>query len=712
MTPEQEAKLMQDRIQELRFVLKRSPTNEEIQESIRQRPINYKNVGVTDLTKLTQVPDSTRTTLDALEEPGDAPQISLDPSDIMMLAQEMDAGEPNGLAAALNATRAEDSAPVMNRLPMDAKDVSGEGTEVMQFDYLSSPEFYYPITPLNTQGTGSLTFGPDDVITAETPEQKRNRINQTRKTVLSDPGLPEENVTAPRPVSEISDMSSVSENVDLLSKHGIPPEDVTETKEEVERKNIAQVIAENVAEVITPDSEKEVVEQAEDPVKLVKETIAKNEEIAKQQEGKEIKDDLVMPESGVLTSVDLEKPETRQIEEQVIDGAPARTLGKTALKTTSSLPQDTEMVQLTDLMNSLSAGDLNKDIIDAVLESPGYDMMFEKGIEKEKVDLINAEITANNKRLSDVASKKIKPFFGENDTGRKILAAIAAGMGAYAAAMTGTKNFALEIINQAIETDLLKQKEQLERERLSILDQNKILESRKAELYTVAQIQIKDAMAKAADERNKQKLIVTLEGIQQQQREAKIALGAEIIKANATKQKELENRTLYGVNPEVNITGTTRFTGPEGRENIKKAQTHNQSASKVETAIDDALRILGSKKPSNLKEKVKAVIPRTTERETLREAVSIVANEYRQVVLNLGTQFTQFEGNFLRPIINNDASTFDILFGTLETQLKQIKKRLREKTKDASVTFGFSMPTQYQTEPQLNLSPGTQKASN
>ena len=370
------------------------------------------------------------------------------------------------------------------------------------------------------------------------------------------------------------------------------------------------------------------------------------------------------------------------------------------------------MVQLTDLMNSLSAGDLNKDIIDAVLESPGYDMMFEKGIEKEKVDLINAEITANNKRLSDVASKKIKPFFGEKDTGRKILAAIAAGMGAYAAAMTGTKNFALEIINQAIETDLLKQKEQLERERLSILDQNKILESRKAELYTVAQIQIKDAMAKAADERNKQKLIVTLEGIQQQQREAKIALGAEIIKANATKQKELENRTLYGVNPEVNITGTTRFTGPEGRENIKKAQTHNQSASKVETAVDDALRILGSKKPSNLKEKVKAVIPRTTERETLREAVSIVANEYRQVVLNLGTQFTQFEGNFLRPIINNDASTFDILFGTLETQLKQIKKRLREKTKDASVTFGFSMPTQYQTEPQLNLSPGTQKASN
>ena len=182
-------------------------------------------------------------------------------------------------------------------------------------------------------------------------------------------------------------------------------------------------------------------------------------------------------------------------------------------------------------------------------------------------------------------------------------------------------------------------------------------------------------------------------------------MGAEIIKLNASRQKELENRTLYGVNPEVNITGTTRFTGPEGRENMKKAQTHNLSASKVETAIDDALRILGSNKPSNLKQKVKAVIPRTTERETLREAVSIVANEYRQVVLNLGTQFTQFEGNFLQPIIDNDASTFAILFGTLETQLTQIKKRLREKTRDASVTFGFSNPLQ-QTEPQLDINPG------
>ena len=706
MTEEQEAKLMQDRIRELRFVLKRPPNNEEIQESIRQRPINYKNEGVTDLTDIAVNPNRTVPDIGFREDPGDVSKY--DPmeddlnDEIMNLVQQVDGGEQNGLAQALNATKADDPVTTFSRSPEDLAD---EGSEVMKFDYLENG--YHTITPLrqNVGPSGSLTFGPNDVITAETPDQKRDRINQTRKTVLSDPGLPEENVTAPRPVSEISDTSTVSESFDYLSAEGIPLEDVTETKEEVKRKNLAEVMAENVAEVINPDSEKQVVEQAEDPVELAQKTIAENEEIANQQENKEVKDDLVMPESGVLTSVDLEKPETRQIEKQVVDGAPARTLGKTALKTTSSLPQDTEMVQLTDLMNSLSAGDLNKDIIDAVLESPGYDMMFEKGIEKEKVDLINAEITANNKRLSDVASKKIKPFFGEKDTGRKILAAIAAGLGAYASAMTGTKNFALEIINQTIETDLLKQKEQLERERLSILDQNKILESRKAELYTVAQIQIKDAMAKAASEDNKQKLLVTLEGINQRERQARTALGAEIIKVNATKKQSLNNRYVPGF-------GVTQYTDPTlYRDIVKEAHKAVRSETKIKTHMETARNILKGKDGRG---KFFAAIPLSTERQRLQSALAEIANQYRQKELELGTQFTQFEGPFLDRIIDKEVRWKDLAFSRIEKMLNNLEIGLKAKRKGLMQSGRF-IPTnaeESQTEPQLNLSPGTQEVSN
>jgi len=269
MTEEQEAKLMQDRIRELRFVLKRPPNNEEIQESIRQRPINYKNEGVTDLTDIAVNPNRTVPDIGFREDPGDVSKY--DPmeddlnDEIMNLVQQVDGGEQNGLAQALNATKADDPVTTFSRSPEDLAD---EGSEVMKFDYLENG--YHTITPLrqNVGPSGSLTFGPNDVITAETPDQKRDRINQTRKTVLSDPGLPEENVTAPRPVSEISDTSTVSESFDYLSAEGIPLEDVTETKEEVKRKNLAEVMVENFAEVINPDSEKQVVEQAEDPVEL------------------------------------------------------------------------------------------------------------------------------------------------------------------------------------------------------------------------------------------------------------------------------------------------------------------------------------------------------------------------------------------------------------------------------------------------------------
>ena len=46
-------------------------------------------------------------------------------------------------------------------------------------------------------------------------------------------------------------------------------------------------------------------------------------------------------------------------------------------------------------------------------------------------------------------------------TGSRILAAIAAGLGAYASAMSGTKNFALEIINNAISDDIEAQKAEI-----------------------------------------------------------------------------------------------------------------------------------------------------------------------------------------------------------------------------------------------------------
>ena len=715
MTPEQEAQLIKDRIRELRFELKRSPTQEEIQESIRQKPINFKTKGVTDLTDITTNPNRTVPVVGYREDPGDVSKyepIQDDLTDeIMMLAQEVDAGDSNGLVQALNATKADDPKPTFAK---DAEDLANQGSEVMKFNYLEGPvPYYYPITPLeqNVETSGSLTFDETNTLTQETPQQKRARINETRKTVLSEPGLVEkpEVVKAPSPISLDSDMSTISENVDLLSQEGIPFEDVSETKKEIKRKGIVEVIAENVADVLIPESQKEPVPQDEDPQEVVQETIEQNQKIAKEQvkkaeDGEEVVttgEGLVMPESRVLTSTtETVDPQEGVVEtETIVEGAPAKSLTKTTL---SKPPPQTQMVGWNELAKFLAAGDLNEEIVNKILDSPGYDMMFDKGIEKEKVDRINEEIKANNKRLDDVAKKKIKPFFGEKDTGRKFLAAIAAGMGAYASAMTGTKNFALEIINQAIETDLLKQKEQLERERLSILDQNKILQSRKAELYTVAQIQIKDAMAKAQSKADSAKLAVTLEGIQQKQREAKADLGVEILKASTLTTQSQSNRYVPGF-------GTTQFTDETlVRNAVKEAQKFGQNETTIiehSNGIRDVLK--------TTKGKTMAAIWYTPERQRLQYHLAEIANLYRQKILELGTQFTTFEGPFLEAIIKKDFNWRELAVGRVGRMVDNLEKGMNAKKKGIMKYHKFTPDNtdSLQESPPLDLTPGLQKVS-
>jgi len=602
----------------------------------------------------------------------------------------------------------------------------------MRFNYLEGPGGYYPITPLkqNVGTSGSLTFDETDTLTQETPAQKRARINATRKTVLSDPGLVEkpEVVKAPSPISPISDMSTISQNVDLLSKEGIPFEEISETKEETERKDIVQIIAENVAKVLIPESQKKPVPQDEDPQEVVQKTIKQNQKIAKEQakkavdggkvvttedgeevvtteDGEEVvttEEGLVMPESGVLTSV----TETTDPQESVvgtettITGAPAKSLVTPSLS--KPPPPQTQMVGWNELAKFLAAGDLNEEIVNKILDAPGYDMMFDEGIEKEKVDLINEEIKANNKRLDDVAKKKIKPFFGEKDTGRKFWAAIAAGMGAYASAMTGTKNFALEIINQAIETDLLKQKEQLERERLSILDQNKILQSRKAELYTVAQIQIKDAMAKAQSKTDSAKLAVTLEGIQQKQREAKADLGVEILKAATLADQSQSNRYVPGF-------GTTQFTDETlVRNAVKEAQNFGQNETTIiehSNGIRDVLK--------TTKGKTMAAIWMTPERQRLQYHLAEIANLYRQKILELGTQFTTFEGPFLEAIIKKDFNWRELAVGRVGRMVDNLEKGMNAKKKGIMKYHKFipDNTDSLQESPPLDLTPGLQKVS-
>ena len=153
-----------------------------------------------------------------------------------------------------------------------------------------------------------------------------------------------------------------------------------------------------------------------------------------------------------------------------------------------------------------------QEVVDNFMDDGGYEFFNPSGELPYKVDIdaIDERIKKLDERLDQVSNEEIKPYFGKEDTGRKILAAIAAGIGAYASAMTGTPNYALQVLNKAIDDDLDKQKEELSFKRKSISDQRILLTEKRQELLTMAGMQINRAIARSQDERSKQKLKIML----------------------------------------------------------------------------------------------------------------------------------------------------------------------------------------------------------
>ena len=103
---------------------------------------------------------------------------------------------------------------------------------------------------------------------------------------------------------------------------------------------------------------------------------------------------------------------------------------------------------------------------------------------KKIADDINTKIDAYNTKINAVAEKKITPTFEGFD---KFLAVLGASLGAYGSAMTGTPNFALKIVEGAIDRDaqmFLKSKEIRTK---SLESQRSDMIMRRGELLQIAQ---------------------------------------------------------------------------------------------------------------------------------------------------------------------------------------------------------------------------------
>ena len=128
-----------------------------------------------------------------------------------------------------------------------------------------------------------------------------------------------------------------------------------------------------------------------------------------------------------------------------------------------------EQLRISKELSNLNLGKTQEETT-AALEAISGIRAKEEEAATQREERQKLQTARENEVLAAVEAATLEYKNAELDTGRiwqrkgtgsRILAAIAAGLGAYASAMSGTKNFALEIINNAISDDIDAQKSEI-----------------------------------------------------------------------------------------------------------------------------------------------------------------------------------------------------------------------------------------------------------
>jgi hypothetical protein len=148
---------------------------------------------------------------------------------------------------------------------------------------------------------------------------------------------------------------------------------------------------------------------------------------------------------------------------------------------------------------------LNPDAQDASLKAleyvkAQYDFMFNKF--KIDMDLdaltkkVDTEISSYTTKIDEIAQEEISPPF-DGDTTRTVLAVIGAALGAAAATFGGTPNYAMQIIDKAIDREQQRKLKTKEMKLLSAREQRRILQEQRGQMIQFALNKTNQAIAAA-----------------------------------------------------------------------------------------------------------------------------------------------------------------------------------------------------------------------
>ena len=164
---------------------------------------------------------------------------------------------------------------------------------------------------------------------------------------------------------------------------------------------------------------------------------------------------------------------------------------------TAQAPTESELVKLIESLRPVSkpAADVFDGVIENIQEIEHESTFDAKEFYREISEEAERETKKIDDSIAEIAEEKIKPTFsGWN----KFMAVLGAAMGAYGSAMTGTPNYALQIMNNAIDADQEQFLASKEIRTKSLLQQRLAVIQRKADLLQMG-INEADRMLQVAE---------------------------------------------------------------------------------------------------------------------------------------------------------------------------------------------------------------------
>jgi LysM repeat protein len=388
----------------------------------------------------------------------------------------------------------------------------------------------------------------------------------------------------------------------------------------------------------------------------------------------------------------------------------ATTLDKVAPPGKDIPPTEDELLRLQALYRPLGAG---KDLFNGVIEKLKTTELPNTFDAKELYQQLAEDAERDTKKIDDsiaeIAEEKIKSTF----TGfNKFLAVLGAAMGAYGSAMTGTPNYALQILNKAIDADQEQFLASKEIRSKTLLDQRKAILQRRSDLLQLG-INQADRMLKIAQQQQDNQLAVAnmeaikleienkaIEAHNEQITEridvytTRIAAKLVADKAQSKEQRELGVKaiSLKDADGKLNEFAAYYVATPKEGEKHRESWSQTYAISKILDDIDQIAGTAGAFMPASL-----------SNTKTSLENLSSQLIVHLKELYGMGANFTEYEQALVRQQTPTDA-LFE-QFKVWERKSKDLRRQLIMKHEARAGSQGGRL-AQMPTTPELPKAKG------